>query len=56
MHQSEVMSISNAHVEDLVLVIKRMKMPAQPVLSFSDEDKVGTHSPHDDALVVIVRF
>ena len=31
-------------------------MKVQPVLSFSDEDKVGTLQPYDDALVVILRI
>ena len=29
-----------------------MKSEAQPALSFSKDDKVGTVQPHDDALVV----
>ena len=28
-------------------------MSIQPALSFSDEDKVGTIQPHDDALVMV---
>ena len=31
-------------------------MEIQPVLSFSDEDKIGTIQPHDDALVVTLRI
>ena len=31
-------------------------MDIQPILGFSDEDKVGTIKPHDDALVVILRI
>ena len=29
---------------------------ASPMLGFSDEDKVGTIQPHDDALVVTLRI
>ena len=29
---------------------------ASPILRFSDEDKVGTIQPHDDALVVTLRI
>ena len=31
-------------------------MEVRPALSFSDEDKVGTIQPHDDALVVTFRI
>nr|XP_023928671.1 uncharacterized protein LOC112040009 [Quercus suber] len=31
-------------------------MQARPVLSFSNEDKAGTHQPHDDALVVTIQI
>ena len=32
------------------------KMDIQPVLGFSDEDKIGIIQPHDDALVVTLRI
>ena len=35
---------------------KRAKGMASPMLGFSDEDKVGTIQPHDDALVVTLRI
>ena len=31
-------------------------MGIQPALSFSDEDKIGTIQPHDDALLVTLRI
>ena len=31
-------------------------MGIQPALSFSDDDKIGTIQPHDDALVVTLRI
>ena len=31
---------------------KRSRMEVQSALSFSDDNKVGTLQPHDDALVV----
>ena len=31
-------------------------MYAYPVLSFSEEDKIGTIQPHDDALVITLRI
>ena len=35
---------------------KRARMDIQSALSFSDEDKIGTIQPHDDALVVTLRI
>ena len=35
---------------------KRIKMNVPLVLSFSDEDKLGTIQPHDNALVVTLRI
>ena len=35
---------------------KRVKMGISLVLGFSDEDKLGTVQPHDDALVVTLRI
>ena len=35
---------------------KRVKMGTSMVLGFSDEDKLGTIQPHDDALVVTLRI
>ena len=35
---------------------KRVKMNVPLVLSFSNEDKLGTLQPHDDALVVTLRI
>ena len=35
---------------------KKVKMNVPLVLSFSDEDKLGTIQPHDDALVVTLRI
>ena len=35
---------------------KKPKKGASPVLGFSDEDKIGTIQPHDNALVVTLRI
>ena len=35
---------------------KRARVEVRLALSFSDEDKVGTIQPHDDALVVMLRI
>ena len=50
------MSIARPHVEDLVLDSKRGRMEVRLTPSFSNEDKVGTFQPHNDALVVTLRI
>ena len=35
---------------------KRSKLDRSLVMGFSDEDKIGTIQPHDDALVIILRI
>ena len=35
---------------------KRARMSIQPTLSFSDEDKIRTIQPYDDALVITLRI
>ena len=35
---------------------KRTSMEIQPILGFSDEDKIETIQPHNDALVVTLRI
>ena len=41
-HPFRVMSIARSFVEDLTPNPKRGRMEVRPVLSFSDEDKIGT--------------
>ena len=53
---SKVMSMAQLPAEDLSAGLKRAKMDIQPILGFSDEDKVGTIQPHDDALIVTLRI
>ena len=53
---SRVMSIARLPVEDSSAGLKRAKMDIQPILGFSNEDKVGTIQPHDNALLVILRI
>ena len=55
-YQSEVMSVSNLHREILTPKAKRGRTQARPTLSLLDEDKAGTHQPHDDALVVTIQI
>ena len=35
---------------------KRARLDIQPVLDFSNEDKIRTTQPHDDTLVVMLRI
>jgi len=53
---SRVMLVSRSPAEESSSMPKRAKMGASLVLGFSDEDKVGTIQPHDDALVVTLRI
>ncbi|XP_030924214.1 uncharacterized protein LOC115951099 [Quercus lobata] len=46
------MSVSRYPIEESSSMSKRVKMGIPLVLGFSNEDKLGTIQPHDDALVV----
>ena len=48
------MSVAWLFTEDTNPKPKRARVNIQPALSFSDEDKIGTIQPHDDALVVML--
>ena len=51
-----VLSVSRSPAEEYSSTSKRARMDIPLVLVFSDEDKVGTIQPHDDALVVTLRI
>ena len=53
---SKVMSVAGLSSKEGVLEPKRAKIQIQPTLGFSNEDKIGTIQPHDDALVVTLRI
>ena len=53
---SRIMSVARLSSEDSNSEPKRAKLSIQPALSFSNEDKIGTIQPHDDALVVTLRI
>ncbi|XP_030969861.1 uncharacterized protein LOC115990146 [Quercus lobata] len=53
---SRVMSVSRYPVEESSSMPKRVKIDIPLVSGFSDEDKLGTIQPHDDALVVTLRI
>jgi len=50
------MSIAKPNAENSITESKRGRIEVQPALSFSDEDKIGTYQPHNDALVVILQI
>ncbi|XP_065636163.1 uncharacterized protein LOC136070300 [Quercus suber] len=53
---SKVMSVARLPVGDFGRDPRRARPVIQPVLGFSNEDKIGTIQPHDDALVVTLRI
>ena len=53
---SKIMSVARLFTEDSNFEPKKAKVSIQPALSFSDEDKVETIQPHDDALVITLRI
>ena len=55
-YPSRVMSLARPLVKDSNSEPKRARVEIRSALCFSDEDKVGTIQPHDDALVVTLRF
>ena len=50
------MSVARLCPEDDCHESKRAKLDRSLVMGFSDEDKIGTIQPHDDALVIILRI
>ena len=50
------MSVARSPAEDSNSEPKRARLEIRHSLSFSDEDKIGTIQPHDDALVVTFRI
>ncbi|XP_075636627.1 uncharacterized protein LOC142608827 [Castanea sativa] len=53
---SRVMSVARIFAEDSSFKPKRTKGNVPPILGFSEEDKIGTIQPHDNALVVTLRI
>ena len=51
-----VISIAQPYAKDLTPDLKRGRMEVRLALSFSNEDKVGTLQPYDDALMVTFRI
>ena len=55
-YPSRVLSVTQLPAEESQPGPKRAKKNFHPVLSFSEEDKVGTTQPHDDALLIILKI
>ena len=53
---SKVMSVARLPTEHDNWESKKAKKIASPVLGFSDEDKVRTIQPHDNAMVVTLKI
>ena len=50
------MSVARLSFKDGSHESKRARLDRALVMGFSDEDKIGTIQPHDDALVIILRI
>ena len=53
---SRILSVTQLLAEESQPEPKRARRNSHPVLSFSEEDKVGTTQPHNDALLVTLRM
>ena len=50
------MSVAHLSSGDINQNPKRARVELMLVMGFSDEDKIGTIQPHDDALVITLRI
>ena len=55
-YPSRVMSVARLSSEDISHESKRARLDRQLVMGFSDEDKVETIQPNDDALIITLRI
>ena len=55
-YPSRVLSVAQLPAEETRPGPKRPKRNLHPVLSFSEEDKIGTTQPYDNALLVTLRI
>ena len=55
-HPSKVISVALLPTKETNSEPKRGKMEIQPMLSSSNENKIGTIQPHNDTLVVTLRI
>ena len=50
------MSVAHLYLGDINQDPKRARVEIPLVMGFSDEDKIGTIQPHNDALVITLRI
>ncbi|XP_023910629.1 uncharacterized protein LOC112022294 [Quercus suber] len=50
------MFVARLPTNDFSLELKKSKIYPHLVLNFSEDDKIGTSQPHDDALVITLRI
>ena len=55
-YPSRIMSVAHLSSGDLNQDPKRARMELSLVMGFSDEDKIGTIQPYNDALVITLRI
>ena len=55
-YPSRIISIARLSSGDTNQDPKKAKVELPLVMGFSDEDKIGTIQPHDDALVITLRI
>ena len=55
-YPSRVLSVTQLPAEESQSKPKKARRNSRPVLSFSEEDKVGTTQPHDNALLITLRI
>ena len=55
-YPSRVMSVARLSSGDTNHELKRARVEQPLVIGFSNEDKIGTIQPHDDALVITLRI
>ena len=55
-YPSRIMSVARLSSGDTNQEPKRAKVECSLVMGYSDEDKIGTIQPHDDALVITLRI
>ena len=53
---SKVMSVTRLSSEGINQESKRARVDRPLIMGFSDDDKIGTLQPHDDALVITLRI
>ncbi|XP_030964518.1 uncharacterized protein LOC115985757 [Quercus lobata] len=53
---ARVLSVTQLLAEEFQPGPKRARMSFRPAISFSEEDKIGTIQPHDDALLIALRI